>query len=209
MTRITLEALFFMVIGYLMGSILYGYFLPKYLKKMDIEAVSADHNPGTANVMKHAGLPLGILCLILDIGKGYLPVAWAGRVVPPVNCLFAGIMAAPVVGHAYPFWKSGQGGKAIAVSFGVLLGVLRFSRSAFFLAAVYICLLGARTIRPNERKSVYSFMILGAVSAAALFFGQLPGICLGNILIALVVIRKNWTGAGFGQEENMVKKSVQ
>ena len=124
MNRELWEVLFFMAVGYLMGSVLFGRILPKHFKDMDIEKVSADHNPGTANVMKYAGIPLGLLCLVLDIGKGYLPVLWAASVVGPVRLLFAGVMVAPVLGHAFPFWRDGRGGKAIAVSFGVLLGVL-------------------------------------------------------------------------------------
>ena len=37
---------------------------------------------------------------------------------------FAAVMAAPVLGHAYSVYHRGRGGKAIAVSFGVLLGLV-------------------------------------------------------------------------------------
>ncbi|MCI8504854.1 MAG: glycerol-3-phosphate acyltransferase [Lachnospiraceae bacterium] len=195
-----LKTLFFMAAGYLSGSLLFGRILPKYFKNMDIEEISADHNPGTANVMKYAGIPLGVLCLVLDIGKGYLPILWAEKVVEPVNHLFAGIMVAPVLGHAFPFWKSGHGGKAIAVSFGVLLGVLRYSRSVWLLAALYLFFSLVLVVSPNERRSVYTFGIFGAVSAAFLLLGGLPGVCVGNMLIAAVVIRRNWADARFGQE---------
>lgn len=199
MSRELLEVLFFMAAGYLAGSVLFGRLLPKHFKGMDIEAVSEDHNPGTANVMKYAGIPLGLLCLVLDVGKGYLPVLWAVSVVPPVRLLFAGVMIAPILGHAWPFWKEGRGGKAIAVSFGVLLGVLRYSKSVWLLAALYLFFSLVFVIRPNERRSVYTFGIFGAVSAAFLFFGGLPGICVGNMLIAGVVVRRNWADARLGQ----------
>lgn len=199
MSRELLEVLFFMAAGYLAGSVLFGRLLPKHFKGMDIEAVSEDHNPGTANVMKYAGIPLGLLCLVLDVGKGYLPVLWAVSVVPPVRLLFAGVMIAPILGHAWPFWKEGRGGKAIAVSFGVLLGVLRYSKSVWLLAAIYLFFSLVFVIRPNERRSVYTFGIFGAVSAAFLFFGGLPEICVGNMLIAGVVVRRNWADARLGQ----------
>ena len=199
MSRELLEVLCFMAVGYLAGSVLFGRLLPRHFKDMDIEAVSEDHNPGTANVMKYAGIPLGLLCLVLDIGKGYLPVLWAVSVVPPVRLLFAGVMIAPILGHAWPFWKEGRGGKAIAVSFGVLLGVLRYSKSVWLLAALYLFFSLVFVIRPNERRSVYTFGIFGAVSAAFLFFGGLPGICVGNMLIAGVVVRRNWADARLGQ----------
>ena len=201
MNRELWEVLFFMAVGYLMGSVLFGRILPKHFKDMDIEKVSADHNPGTANVMKYAGIPLGLLCLVLDIGKGYLPVLWAASVVGPVRLLFAGVMVAPVLGHAFPFWRDGRGGKAIAVSFGVLLGVLRYSESVWLLAALYLFFSLVFVIRPNERRSVYVFVLFGAVSAVFLFFGGLRGVCVGNMLIAGVVARRNWADARFGQEK--------
>ena len=61
-----LEALLFAALGYVMGSVMNGYLLPKYLKGIDITKVSEDHNPGTANVMKYAGVPVGILCFLPD-----------------------------------------------------------------------------------------------------------------------------------------------
>ncbi len=187
------------VAGILCGSILFSSYLPRLIKKVDIVQLSSDHNPGTANVMKYAGIPLGLLCLVLDVGKGYLPVLWAVSVVEPVRLLFAGVMIAPILGHAYPFWRAGRGGKAIAVSFGVLLGVLRYSKSVWLLAAIYLFFSLVFVIRPNERRSVYTFGIFGAVSAAFLFFGGLPGICVGNMLIAGVVVRRNWADARLGQ----------
>ncbi|QNM04819.1 glycerol-3-phosphate acyltransferase [Qiania dongpingensis] len=201
MSRGLLESLLFMTAGYLAGSVLFGYLLPKYRKNMDIEQLSEDHNPGTANVMKYAGLPLGILCLVLDIGKGYLPLIWAGRFMAPVSLWFAGVMVAPVLGHAFPLWRNMRGGKAIAVSFGVLLGVQRYSHSVWLLALIYLFLSLVVVIRPNERRSVYTFLLFGTVSGVALFCGSLPGICVGNILIAAVVVCKNWEGAAFGSEE--------
>lgn len=195
-----LETLFFMTAGYLAGSILFGRILPGYFKNMDIEKISEDHNPGTANVMKYAGIPLGLLCLALDIGKGYLPVLWAANVMGPVSLLFAGVMIAPVLGHAFPFWRSSRGGKAIAVSFGVLLGVLRYSRSVWLLAFLYLFFSLVFVVKPNERRSVYTFGLFGIISAVFLFLGGLPGVCVGNILIAAVVARRNWADARFGQK---------
>ena len=208
MNRELVESLILIAAGYLAGSMLFGYFLPKYLKNMDIEQISEDHNPGTANVMKYAGIPLGLLCLFLDVMKWYLLLWCAARVVRPVSLAFAGIMAAPVIGHAFPFWRNHRGGKAIAVTFGVLLGIRQFSPSIWVLAAIYIFLSVVLVVRPNERRSVYTFFLFGAVSAASLFFGGLPGICVGNILIAAVVINRNWAGACFGRTLQEEKRRI-
>ena len=79
--------------GYLSGSVLYSYLLPKALKGIDITAESPDGNPGTANAFTCAGIPIGILVLCMELLKGYLPVHLALREVNPARWSFALILA--------------------------------------------------------------------------------------------------------------------
>lgn len=83
--------------GYLSGSVLYSYLLPKALKGIDITAESSDGNPGTANTFTCAGIPIGILVLCMELLKGYLPVHLALQRVDPARWSFALILAAPVL----------------------------------------------------------------------------------------------------------------
>jgi len=82
-----------------------------------------DGNPGAANVFRAGTVALGITALILDIAKG-IPFIWLGYYalhLPFTNLLFIGICA--ILGHAFsPFLKF-RGGKAIAVTFGVLIAL--------------------------------------------------------------------------------------
>ena len=84
------------VFGLLCGSILFGRALPKWIKGIDVTEVSNDHNPGTANAMKYAGVPVGILCLLGDLLKGALPVYVAVGMGLVTDSWFPLIMAAPV-----------------------------------------------------------------------------------------------------------------
>ena len=73
--------------GYLLGSILFGSILPKTIKGIDITVCSRDGNPGTANAMQYAGIGVGLLCLLGDLAKGFLPVFLGVRrfgIHPPV-----------------------------------------------------------------------------------------------------------------------------
>ena len=117
--------IFFSLAGFASGSVLYSMILPKWLRGIDIVFLSEDHNPGTANAVKYAGKTIGMLCLICDLGKGFAPVWLASHAMPPIiqSPAFALILAAPVLGHAFSPMLHGKGGKAIAVTFGVLLGI--------------------------------------------------------------------------------------
>lgn len=56
---------FFILFGYLSGSILFARILPKYLRHIDICALSDDGNPGVFNAFRHAGPVIGTLTLCL------------------------------------------------------------------------------------------------------------------------------------------------
>ena len=87
--------LFYIALGFLSGSIFYCRLLPMLLMHRDVCALSPDKNPGAANVFVHCGVPMGLLCLALDMAKGALPVVLALRVIDPARLAFAAVMAAP------------------------------------------------------------------------------------------------------------------
>ena len=66
--------LFYSFFGYLSGSVLYSYLIPKYFCHVDVRTVNEDQNPGAFNAFSVAGLRIGLLCVLCDIGKGFLPV---------------------------------------------------------------------------------------------------------------------------------------
>ena len=156
---ITWQEWCYIIGGYLSGSILYSYLLPKALKGIDITAESPDGNPGTANAFTCAGIPIGILVLCMELLKGYLPVHLALREVNPARWSFALILAAPVFGHACPFLQPQKGGKAIAVSFGVLLGLVPFWLPVLSLAALYLIFSLVIVIDPHFYRSVCTFVL--------------------------------------------------
>lgn len=200
----------FVIIGFLSGSVLYSQYLPWLLKRINIIEVSEDHNPGTANVMKYAGVPMGILCLLCDIGKGFAPVFLAARYTVPSDLMFALVMAAPVAGHAFSVFHRGKGGKAIAVTFGTLLGLLPDTQLLFTLCIFYLLFSLVLVIRPHEKRTVFTFLCFGAVAIARTAIGKLPlSIGLGALEEAGIVIHKNYKDAqleGVSVRAEIVKK---
>ena len=77
-----LKYLLFIVAGYVSGSIMYSYLIPKLFCGVDIVKEGDDHNPGMTNVMRCVSVKLGILCLVLDVAKGFVPVFLAKMYVP-------------------------------------------------------------------------------------------------------------------------------
>ena len=146
------------------GSILFGRVLPKWIKGIDVTEVSNDHNPGTANAMKYAGVPVGILCLLGDLLKGALPVYMAVGMGLVTDSWFPLIMAAPVLGHAYSLFYHGNGGKAIAVSFGVLIGLAPVQPELLLLLIILYLSGSARSDQTAHQKTriTYIFFAVGS-----------------------------------------------
>lgn len=66
--------LFYMVMGFCLGSILFAYEIPRMVKHVDIRQISEDGNPGTFNAFAAAGVGWGILVLLAELLKGFFPV---------------------------------------------------------------------------------------------------------------------------------------
>jgi glycerol-3-phosphate acyltransferase PlsY len=103
--------------GYLLGSIPFGYLLPRVVRGEDIRRQGSG-NVGASNVWRVYGRSLGIPVALLDVAKGFVPALvglelggdWVG--------VLAG--AAAMIGHARPvFLGFSKGGKMVATAGGV------------------------------------------------------------------------------------------
>lgn len=177
----------YIILGFLAGSIMFSYLLPKLIKGVDVVSLSEDHNPGMANALKLTGLPVGLTCLLLDLAKGFVPSYLAMKNLNPGFWMFALVVLAPVAGHAFSPWLKGKGGKAIAVSFGVLLGLLPQSHLVFWLAALYLFFSVVVVISPTRARTV---MVFALFSIVCVLFGR-QWIRLGGVLICGIVVYKN------------------
>lgn len=179
----------YIAVGYLSGSVLYSYILPKYFLHIDVTEKSKDGNPGAANVFMYAGIPMGMLVIVLELLKGFLPIHFALQRLEPSRLAFALVLAAPVLGHAYPFWRVNNGGKAIAVSFGVLLGLYPICGPVFYLILFYLLFSLVIVIRPHFYRSVITFILFFFCVLSRV---KIPGIILGCGIISITVIRKHF-----------------
>ncbi|MBS3886794.1 MAG: glycerol-3-phosphate 1-O-acyltransferase PlsY [Dethiobacter sp.] len=107
--------------SYLIGSLSFGYMAGKLLRGIDIRQYGSG-NTGTTNIQRTLGTGPAIIVLLLDVAKGLAAVLLARALtgVPSVEML-AGVLA--VLGHNWPLFHRFKGGRGIATSIGVLLGL--------------------------------------------------------------------------------------
>lgn len=132
----------FLLLAFLCGSIPFSVWLGRLFLGVDVRRFG-DGNPGAANAFRAGSKAIGVLALLLDVAKAAAPVGLAYH-----NLGFRGvpmllIAIAPVLGHAFSPFLGFRGGKAIAASLGVWIGLTIWKAS---LAGVIATLIGIALI---------------------------------------------------------------
>lgn len=117
-----MKLLFWVVFGYLSGSIPFSFLVGKFLLHRDIRSV-ADGNPGATNVIRAGGWKAGMLAVVLDVLKGFIPV-YLARENGIGEWGLALVALAPILGHAMQPFLGFCGGKAIGASGGVWIALV-------------------------------------------------------------------------------------
>jgi acyl phosphate:glycerol-3-phosphate acyltransferase len=172
-------------VGYLLGSMPWGYWLPKAVKRVDVRQIGSG-NVGAANVWRTFGLRWGLAVAALDVAKGtaaaLVGMAFAGE----VGAIAGGVAA--LVGHWRPlFLRFARGGKIVATTAGVTLALAP-------LAALAACGVWITVFLVGRYSSLAS--LAGAVSlpAFAYAFGAdwpVVGFTIGASVAILVLHRAN------------------
>ena len=151
--------------------------------------ISGNFPQTTIRAFMYGGFFCGLLSLILELAKGFVPVFLGQRFLDTHSLLFIPVLIAPVFGHAFPFFRKEKGGKAITASFGVLLGLLPEMRPAVYLAFFFIFFSLIVVVSPHSFRSVVTF---GLFALCVLFTVKVPSIQIGSFLIAAVVIYRHF-----------------
>jgi len=120
--------------GYLLGSLPFGYWVPKLVRGEDIRTKGSG-NVGASNVLRVYGRSLGIPVALLDLAKGFAAASlglWLG------GALFGVLAAAAaMIGHARPvFLRFEKGGKMVATAGGALVALAPLA--AFLAIGVWL-----------------------------------------------------------------------
>jgi glycerol-3-phosphate acyltransferase PlsY len=107
--------------GYLLGSLPFGYWVPRLVRGEDIRTKGSG-NVGASNVFRVYGRSLGIPVALLDLAKGFAAASLGLLAGGPLIGVLAA--AAAMVGHARPiFLRFEKGGKMVATAGGATLAL--------------------------------------------------------------------------------------
>jgi glycerol-3-phosphate acyltransferase PlsY len=112
------ETAYALVLGYLLGSIPFGFLFTRLSGAGDIRAVGSGAT-GATNVLRTGKYAAAAATLIFDAAKGAAAVLIAAHLWGETAAAVAAVGA--ILGHLFPVWLGFKGGKGVATSLGVLL----------------------------------------------------------------------------------------
>jgi acyl phosphate:glycerol-3-phosphate acyltransferase len=169
-----------LALAYLCGSIPSGVLLARR-RGIDVRQ-SGSGNIGATNVARSAGMGLGILTLLLDVLKGFVPTLIA-RIALSDAWAVGAVGLAAFAGHLFPVFLRFSGGKGVATAGGVYLALapaaLGISITVFTVAAVL-----------SRYVSLASVLASVALPIACLGLGYPPSTSLfAGVVAVLIVLR--------------------
>lgn len=152
----------FIPAAYLIGSISSAILICRLMGLPDPRGQGSG-NPGATNVMRIGGKKAAAITLLGDLLKGLLPVYIAKLLEVPVDILVATGLAA-FIGHLYPIFFGFRGGKGVATSLGVLLGISWWLGVAVIITWLVVYKLGKisslAALCASTLSSVYAWFIV-------------------------------------------------
>ncbi len=211
-----LSTIIALLISYLIGSIPTAYLFVKFFKGVDIRSVGSG-NVGATNALRALGKKAGFTVLFLDILKGFISVVFLGDFFAnqphllPLQNLRIIMGLACICGHIWTVFLRFKGGKGIATSFGVLLG-LAFKIEGLNWVVGLLILLWLMVFLVTRIVSLASILCAIGLPVFSLIF-KLPAffICLSILLCCFVLWRhkSNLSRILKGQEPRLYfRKSV-
>jgi glycerol-3-phosphate acyltransferase PlsY len=159
------------LLGYLLGAIPFG-LLIGLAKGIDIRKQGSG-NIGATNVGRILGRKWGYICFVLDVAKGLVPVLWAGAFLRRTaemttsdgtlsqlgQLAWLAMGAGCILGHIFSVYLRFRGGKGVATSLGVILGVWPyFTLTAVVVLAIWVGIWG-----------MWRYVSLASITAAVAF----------------------------------------
>jgi len=167
------------IVSYLCGSIPFSFILPK-LKNIDVRTVGSG-NVGGTNALRAAGARIGLLCMILDALKAFIPVLIFSIFYHGDRNIEGIASISAVLGHDFSIFLKFRGGKGVASTTGVYFALFPIS-GAIFLATWFV------TTVITKYVSLASILALYLGAAFAYFRGPDTAV-LFIILATLSVLR--------------------
>lgn len=185
---------------FLLGSVPFGLLIARRFCGID-PRTAGSCNVGATNVARLCGFKWGVLTLLFDLLKGFLPVLALTTSDSNIQSLAYPAGLAVILGHMYSFFLDFKGGKGVATTVGVFLALAPLQ----FVIAGVACL---AAIWKSGYVSVGSLTFVTLLPVLFLVSGRFGDMLFALIVASLVVYahRENIRRLLRGEEKPWMKK---
>lgn len=155
-----------LLLSYLLGSVPWALVIGKLFFHKDIRKEGSG-NLGASNAGRVLGKPVAVVVTLLDAFKATIAMAIANALAPQA-ILFAGL--ACCTGHCFPVFAGFHGGKAVATTYGYLLGIALFVSHSFFwnfffpIICFFVILFFCRTVSVSSLASIGIAVLMSVIT---------------------------------------------
>jgi glycerol-3-phosphate acyltransferase PlsY len=192
--------LFYIMIplAYLLGSISFASLIAQ-ANGINLRKIGSG-NVGATNLARAMGKKWGYICFFLDVSKGFVPMLVTMFFITEVNTtnltLWLLVGLAAVIGHILPIYMKFKGGKGVAVSLGIVLGLYPYYTfagiAAFFVWGTAVLIWRYISLASIIAALVFPLVLaylIGAKSSWA--FENLWPLLVAALIMPLVVIGRH------------------
>jgi glycerol-3-phosphate acyltransferase PlsY len=171
------ETAYAIVLGYLLGSIPFGFIFTRMSGAGDIRAVGSGAT-GATNVLRTGKYAAAAATLIFDAAKGAAAVLIANHFWGETAAAVAA--AGAILGHLFPVWLGFKGGKGVATSLGVLL--------TLYWPVALASLVTWLAVAAISRISSLSALVAAVAAPLYMFLWGQETFAIATLIIALLVL---------------------
>jgi len=207
-----------LIVGaYLLGSIPFGLIIAKAHGR-NLRSIGSG-NIGATNLSRALGRKWAYFCFALDVTKGLAPMLVAAKLIdsaPTTTELFLwlAVGSTAILGHIFPIYIGFKGGKGVATSFGVAIGLWPYyticAAAAFLVWVVVVLLWRYISLASIAASITFPLMLLLAIILIPAWrFANLWPILITAIAIPLMVVvrhRENIKRLIAGTESKVFKR---
>jgi len=177
----TVDRLAVLLIGYLLGSIPFGYLYSNWIEGVNIRDQGSG-NIGATNILRNFGWTPGLTTLAADGLKGALPAGLCYYYVFSGELSLAlGVGGMAILGHIYPLYLRFRGGKGVATSAGVFLTLAPLET----IGALLVFLAGVGITRYMSVGSLSGALALPLISCY--YYGPTNSLSIAAFLLASMI----------------------
>ncbi|MFH1369831.1 MAG: glycerol-3-phosphate 1-O-acyltransferase PlsY [Planctomycetota bacterium] len=204
--------------AYLLGSVPFGLIIAAG-HGIDLRKIGSG-NIGATNLARALGRRWAYLCFVLDLAKGLLPTVVAGFWLGDVSSAgglwaWLAVGCAAIVGHIFPVYLRFKGGKGVATSFGVAIGLWPYyticAGAALLIWVIFVLIW--RYVSLASLSAAVAFpvvLVMAIVLAPGWRFLQLWPLLIMSVFIPILVFirhRENIVRLLTGTESKVLQKT--